>query len=157
MQAALNGQAKSLEILAFRLHGQEFCVKTTTIREIRGWVPATHLPHAPAEVVGVINLRGTVVPIVDLAVKLGMEAMVASERSAIVVAEVSGTVIGLLVDAVSDILTVASDNLQPVPQATIGGLDFSEGMIVTDSGMICFLNLQRLFGEGEFADCGIAA
>jgi len=157
MRANLAGQADALEILAFRLHGQEFCVKTTTIREIRGWAPATPLPHAPVDVVGVINLRGTVIPIVDLAVKLGMDAMVASERSAIIVAEVSGAIIGLLVDAVSDILTVASDNLQPVPQATVGGMDFSEGMIVTDAAMICFLNLERLFGESDCGDWGIAA
>ena len=57
----------TLEIIAFRLHEQEFCVKTTTIREIRGWAPSTPIPHSPPDVIGVMNLRGTVIPIIDLA------------------------------------------------------------------------------------------
>ncbi|MVA22881.1 chemotaxis protein CheW [Agrobacterium vitis] len=157
MLMASTGQADALEILAFRLHGQEFCVKTTSIREIRGWAPATSLPHAPAEVIGVINLRGTVIPIVDLAVKLGMQGMVTNERSAIIVAEVDSTVVGLLVDAVSDILTVPAESLQPVPQATSTGTDFSDGIIVQDASMICFLNLERMFGQSDCSDWGIAA
>ncbi|MUO78656.1 chemotaxis protein CheW [Agrobacterium vitis] len=157
MLMASTSQADALEILAFRLHGQEFCVKTTSIREIRGWAPATSLPHAPAEVVGVINLRGTVIPIVDLAVKLGMQGMVANERSAIIVAEVDSAVVGLLVDAVSDILTVPADSLQPVPQATSTGTDFSDGIIVQGASMICFLNLERMFAHSNCSDWGIAA
>ena len=65
---------ETLEIIAFRLHDQEFCVKTTTIREIRGWAPSTPIPHSPADVLGVMNLRGTVIPIIDLAHKLGMKS-----------------------------------------------------------------------------------
>ena len=108
----------ALEIIAFRLHDQEFCVKTTTIREIRGWAPSTPIPHSPAEVLGVMNLRGTVIPIIDLAHKLGMKSTVANERSAIVVAEVHNMVIGLVVDRVSDILTVQGNQVQPVPEIT---------------------------------------
>src|ERR1700733_5858443 len=74
----------TLEIIAFRLHDQEFCVRTTTIREIRGWGPATPIPHAPSDVIGVMNLRGTVIPIIDLANKLGMRSTEPNERSAIV-------------------------------------------------------------------------
>lgn len=61
----------TLEIIAFHLHEQEFCVRTTTIREIRGWGPATPIPHASADVIGVMNLRGAVIPIIDLANELG--------------------------------------------------------------------------------------
>ena len=91
---SFNGE--TLEIIAFRLHDQEFCVKTTTIREIRGWAPSTPIPHSPPEVIGVMNLRGSVIPIIDLAYKLGMKSTVANERSAIVVAEVHNMVIGSL-------------------------------------------------------------
>ena len=69
----------TLEIIAFRLHDQEFCVKTTTIREIRGWAPSTPIPHAPSDVIGVMNLRGSVIPIIDLAYKLGMKSTVATK------------------------------------------------------------------------------
>lgn len=141
---------ETLEIIAFRLHEQEFCVKTTTIREIRGWAPSTPIPHSPPEVIGVMNLRGSVIPIIDLAYKLGMKSTEANERSAIVVAEVHNMVIGMLVDRVSDILTVAGNQIQPVPEITASfDKSFSEGIIANENGMICFLNLAKMFREKE--------
>ncbi len=79
--------------------------------------PATPVPHAPADVIGVMNLRGMVIPIIDLANKLGMKSTEPNERSAIVVAEVHGVAIGLVVDRVSDILTISESLLQPVPRS----------------------------------------
>lgn len=148
-----NFSGDTLEIIAFRLHDQEFCVKTTTIREIRGWAPSTPIPHAPADVIGVMNLRGSVIPIIDLAFKLGMPSTVANERSAIVVAEVHNMVIGMLVDRVSDILTIASGQVQPVPEVTASfDRSYCEGIIATENGMICFLNLAKMFKENETDD-----
>lgn len=139
-----------LEIIAFRLHDQEFCVRTTTIREIRGWGPATPIPHAPADVIGVMNLRGTVIPIIDLANKLGMKSTEPNARSAIVVAEVGGMAMGLVVDRVSDILTIPESKLQPVPEISdSSGMKYADGIIAQAEGMICFLNLERMFSTGE--------
>ncbi|ACM36873.1 MULTISPECIES: chemotaxis protein CheW [Rhizobium/Agrobacterium group] len=149
-------QAGSLEIIAFRLHAQEFCVKTTSIREIRGWATVTPLPHAPYEVLGVMNLRGTVIPIVDLAVKLGMANSEVNQRSAVVVADVNGVTVGLLVDGVSDILTIPADRLQPLPQAAGPSAAFSDGIIAQGESMICFLNLERMFGVNDADDWGMA-
>lgn len=143
----------NLEIIAFRLHDQEFCVKTTTIREIRGWAPSTPIPHAPADVIGVMNLRGSVIPIIDLAYKLGMKSTVANERSAIVVTEVHNMVIGMLVDRVSDILTISSTQIQPVPEVSASfDKSFSEGIIASENGMICFLNLSKMFKGSDLED-----
>lgn len=137
---------ETLEIIAFRLHDQEFCVRTVTIREIRGWGPATPIPHSPREVLGVMNLRGTVIPIIDLACKLGMRSTEPNERSAIVVAEVHRMAIGLIVDRVSDILTIPVESMQPVPDMNAGAaMDYSDGIIVQPTAMICFLNLERMF------------
>lgn len=139
-----------LEIIAFRLNDQEFCVRTVTIREIRGWAPVTPIPQAPSDVLGVMNLRGTVIPVINLALKLGMYGAEPTERSAIVVTEVHGMVMGLLVDQVSDILMVSADLLQPVPDVTSSGATaFSDGIIVQPNGMICFLNLERMFNRSE--------
>lgn len=157
MTAYVASQSDVLEIIAFRLHGQEFCVKTTSIREIRGWAPVTPIPHAPYEVIGVMNLRGSVIPIVDLAVKLGMENALANERSAIVVTDVNAMTIGLLVDGVSDILTVPANTLQPLPQATGSSAAFSDGIITQGTNMICFLNLERMFADGDDAAWGMVA
>lgn len=151
------GSGEAIEIIAFRLHEQEFCVRTITIREIRGWGPATPIPNSPREMLGVMNLRGTVIAIIDLACKLGMQSTVPNERSAIVVAEVHGMAMGLVVDRVSDILTIPLENLQPVPDMNAGtATDYSDGIIVQATGMICFLNLQRMF-ESLDAEPMIAA
>ncbi len=151
------GAGVMLEIIAFRLRDQEFCVRTTTIREIRGWGPATPVPHAPADVIGVMNLRGMVIPIIDLANKLGMKSTEPNERSAIVVAEVHGVAIGLVVDRVSDILTISESLLQPVPEISMPpGMRYADGIIAQPEGMIRFLNLERMFGKVE-ASAMIAA
>lgn len=134
------------EIIAFRLHDQEFCVRTTSIREIRGWGPATPIPHAPLDVIGVMNLRGSVIPIIDLANKLGMRSTEPNARSAIVVAEVHGLAVGLVVDRVSDILSVPAERLQPVPEIGASSeTNYADGIIAQPEGMICFLNLERMF------------
>jgi len=104
-----------------------------------------------------MNLRGMVIPIIDLANKLGMKSTEPNERSAIVVAEVHGMAIGLVVDRVSDILTISESLLQPVPEISMPpGMRCADGIIAQPEGMICFLNLERMFGKVE-ASAMIAA
>src|SRR5271167_2234296 len=86
------------ELIAFRIGEQIFCVDVMSVREIRGWTPATPLPQAPAFVRGVINLRGSVLPIVDLAARLGFALAEPSARHAIVVAQIGHQIVGLLVE-----------------------------------------------------------
>ncbi|MGF0538124.1 chemotaxis protein CheW [Agrobacterium sp. ES01] len=139
----------TLDIIAFTLGQQSFCIETTSVREIRGWALSTPMPHSSPEVLGVINLRGTVIPTIDLSRKLGMAAGITSERSAIVVVEVFGKPIGLQVEQVTDMISVTIDQLQPTPDL-ISSFErsYCEGVITHQSGMICFLNLQRMFAEG---------
>ena len=148
MQSTKTG-GDSLEIIAFRLNDREFCVRTIAIREIRGWAPSTPIPHSPPEVIGVMNLRGSVIPIIDLARKLGIPSTAANERSAIVVADVHNMAIGLQVDGVSDILTITTSQIQPVPNISSINYDFCEGIVTQPNGMICFLNLNAMFQPAE--------
>lgn len=142
----LTTEGDTLDIIAFKLHDRDFCLETKSIREIRGWGKSTPIPHAPREVLGVMDLRGMVIPIVDLAVKLGMEPVGSSERSAIVVTEVSSGILGLVVDGVSDLLTVARQLVQPIPTSIHAGTaGYAHGMITHEIGLICFLDLDRLF------------
>src|SRR5882724_7312205 len=104
---------KGIELMAFRIGAQEFCVDIVSVREIRGWTPATALPHSPIFVRGVINLRGVVLPIVDLAARLGLASVEPTLRHVIIVAQIGQQIVGLLVDAVSEILTVTDDMIQP--------------------------------------------
>jgi purine-binding chemotaxis protein CheW len=141
------------EIIAFRLGAQNFCIRTTSVREIRGWAPSMPIPNAPGYVLGVMNLRGTVIPTIDLAYRLGMAPAERSERSAIVVVEAGAEIIGLLVDHVTDMLSVSAEQLQPVPDV-VSSFDsrFCDGIITHAEGMICFINVQRLFGGESLSE-----
>ena len=148
-----NGQAAAggmKELISFRIGAQEFCVDIMAIREIRGWTAATALPQSPSFVKGVINLRGAVLPIVDLAARLGFESTEASDRNVIIVAQIGEQVVGLLVDAVSDILTVTDDVIQPTPDvASETAKTFVRGLIAMDGRMISLIGLERVLPETE--------
>jgi purine-binding chemotaxis protein CheW len=134
---------KGLELVAFRAGTQEFCVDIMCVREIRGWAPATPLPHAPPFVHGIINLRGTVLPVVDLAARLGLPATEPTSRHVIIVTELQGRIVGLLVDAVSDILTVPEDAIQPTPGvASEATRAFVRGVFAAGERMISRLALD---------------
>lgn len=146
--------AGSREIVSFRLAEQDFCIDIMDIREIRGWTPPTPLPHAPDYVRGLINLRGSVLPIVDLSKRLGLTTVDASSRDVIIVAMVDGLLIGLVVDGVSDILTVRQSDIQPTPSVgSEGGLGYVQGIMAIDDRMIRLLDLKRVFPT----KCGEAA
>ncbi|MBI1199858.1 MAG: chemotaxis protein CheW [Phenylobacterium sp.] len=136
------------ELISFRIGAQEFCVDIMSIREIRGWTAATALPQSPSFVRGVINLRGAVLPIVDLAARLGFESTEASDRNVIIVAQIGDQVVGLLVDAVSDILTVTDDVIQPTPDvASETAKTFVRGLIAMDGRMISLIGLERVLPD----------
>lgn len=140
----------SNELIAFRIGDQEFCVNIMMVREIRGWTPATALPHAPPFVMGVINLRGVVLPIVDLAGRLGMKTAEPTPRHVIIVTQVKSKVIGLLVDAVSDILTVTDENIQPTPEISSDlERQYARGILAMEGRMICLLELESVFPDTE--------
>ncbi|MBO0140250.1 chemotaxis protein CheW [Agrobacterium sp. Ap1] len=136
------------ELIAFRIGDQEFCVNIMSVREIRGWTQATPMPHAPAYVRGVINLRGAVLPIIDMSARLGMKETEPTQRHVIIVAQVKSKVVGLLVEAVSDILTITDDNIQPVPEVSSDlEKQYARGILAIDKRMICLIELEALFPE----------
>ncbi|HEX7885803.1 MAG TPA: chemotaxis protein CheW [Phenylobacterium sp.] len=138
------------ELISFRIGAQEFCVDIMAIREIRGWTPATALPQSPSFVKGVINLRGAVLPIVDLAARLGFDSTEVNDRNVIIVAQIGEQVVGLLVDAVSDILTVTDDVIQPTPDvASETAKSFIRGLIAMDGRMISLIGLDRVLPDME--------
>ena len=146
MDTMLTGGApKGREFIAFRIDAQEFCVEVRSVREIRGWTPATLLPHTPSYVRGVINLRGAVLPIVDLAARLGFSMAEPTARHVIIVAEIGDQLVGLLGDAVSDILSVTDDRVQPTPDiASEPARSFLRGVMTVDDRMISLLSLDHV-------------
>ena len=140
--------SNSEEFIVFRAGGQEFCVEMASTREIRGWTPATKLPNSAPYLVGIINLRGTILPIVDLAVRLGLPKIEQSERHVIIVVRLEDKEFGLLVDAVSDIVNVSVEQLRPVPELNSKvSEEFFRQVIVFESRIICEVVLDRLVPE----------
>ena len=133
------------EFVAFRVGAQEFCVDIMGVREIRGWTPATPLLHAPPYVRGVINLRGAVLPIVDLAMRFGLGLTEPTPRSVIIVVHIHQQIVGLLVDAVSDILTSSEASMQPTPDiASDMAKTFVKGVYAVDGRMISIVTLDSV-------------
>lgn len=136
------------ELIAFRIGEQEFCVDIQAVREIRGWTKATALPQSPAYVRGVINLRGAVLPIVDLSCRLGLGSAMPSARHVIIVARIGLRTVGLLVEAVSDILTFSAEMIQPTPDIACDMVrSFVRGVIPVDGRMISLIALDDLLPE----------
>ncbi|GLI92446.1 chemotaxis protein CheW [Methylocystis echinoides] len=136
------------EFIAFHVGEQTYCIDIITVREIRGWTPATPLPHAPSFVRGVINLRGSVLPVVDLAARLGLPIKEPTARHAVIVVQSNGQIVGLLVEAVSNIMTIAPDAIQPTPEvASELSRSFIQGIVAADQQVISVLIVKNLLPE----------
>lgn len=138
----------ALQIITFEVENQLLGVDIMSIREIRAWTPTTRLPQVPDYVAGVVNLRGTVLPVFDLAARLGWRTTEATGRHAIIVTEVDGQFQGLIVDSVSDIVTIGEEDLQP-PPSTAGDqiVTFLTGLAALGDRMVMILNLPSLTDE----------
>lgn len=143
--AILEHASRNLEVVAFRVAGQDYCFDLESVREIRGWTSTTALPHAQPYVRGVINLRGAVVPVIDLSERLGLSATDPGARHVIIITVVKGQTVGLLAEVVSDILSVAESDLQPIPDIVDETVRrFISGVLVHDETMIRRLDLGMI-------------
>jgi purine-binding chemotaxis protein CheW len=149
-EPVITASAERREMISFRVGVQEYCVDIMAVREIRGWSPATTLPQSPAYMRGVINLRGAVLPIMDLASRIGMPTTEPSVRSVFIVVQAADRTVGLLVDAVSDILSITDDMCQPTPDISCENVrHFVRGIISIEGRMISEISLDRLLPERE--------
>lgn len=141
------------ELITFEVEGQVFGLDIMSIREIRAWTPTTRLPRVPHYVAGVVNLRGTVLPVVDLAARLGWRATEPTPRHAIIVTQLGAQVGGWIVDSVSDIVTVPDQTLQAPPPG-VGNdsvVPFLEGLAAIEDKMVMVLNLFALSEGAQLA------
>ena len=155
MDAALQTNA-GRELISFQIGAQEFCVDITSVREIRGFTPATPVPHAPAYMRGVINLRGAVMPVIDLGARLGMQTSEPSARHVIIVARVGDHSVGLVVDAVCETFAVTPDQVQPLPELGSGAArSVVRGFLQVEERMISLISLDQIL-DGAVADAKAA-
>ncbi len=141
------------ELISFRIDEQEFCLDIMAVREIRGWTAATPLPHSPSYVRGVINLRGAVLPIIDLKARLGLGLLEPNARSVIIVVHIGNRLVGLLVDAVSEILAAEGASIQPTPNVGCDTVSrFVRGIIASEGRMISWIAIDDILPDQEVAE-----
>jgi len=140
--------------LTFSMANEEYGIGILKIKEIIGMMPITSVPQTPAFVKGVINLRGKVIPVVDLRLRFGMEEMEYTERTCIIVVEIAsraGTVLmGIVVDAVSEVLNIKGEDIEDTP--TFGAkldTDYILGMAKMEGGVKILLDIDQVMSERE--------
>lgn len=133
------------QFISFTLGQEEYGVDIMSIREIKAWTPATPLPEAPAHVLGVIDLRGTIVPIVDLRARFHSGTTRPTATHVVIVVAIGSLMVGLLADAVADIVTVATEDIQPVPAIDHSSRQrYLAGLVTVEGRMVVLLDLDRL-------------
>lgn len=139
------GTSAPRQFISFTIGAEEYGVDIIAIREIKGWTPVTALPETPDYVRGVIDLRGTIIPIIDLRARFTGTMTQPTSRHVIMVVNVDGRDLGILVDAVADILTVAPEAIQPVPELEHAHHNESlSGIVTVDGRMVALLDLTQL-------------
>lgn len=143
---------ESQQFLTFLLDDQEYGLEIFKIREIRGYAPITPIPNVPPHVRGVMNLRGTVLPVIDLRMKFNLPAVEYNKFTVIVIATVGDKTVGLLVDAVSDVLMVADKDIREAPDfGAAVDTRFINGVFESRERLTVALNLEELLTECELA------
>ena len=134
------------ELVAFKIDTEEFAVDIASVQEINRAVDVTRIPNAPSHVQGVMNLRGKIIPVVDLRTMLGFEARIADKQSRIMVIEIGGLVAGFLVDSVSEVVRLPASAVEAPPAfAGAAESDYVGGVGKVDDRLLILLNLQKLF------------
>lgn len=167
-----SGQAAELEMghnaaegtdqyLTFIMANEEYGVDILRVQEIKGWDTATPLPNTPPYVKGVINLRGTIVPIIDLRQRFGLETVPYGPTTVVIVLKVETErgerVMGIVVDAVSEVYNVGGDDMKSAPDfGTAMAGDVVRGLATVEEKMVIILNIDRLLGTGELVDSDVA-
>ncbi|KQN94124.1 chemotaxis protein CheW [Sphingomonas sp. Leaf231] len=143
----------SRQLITFQLGDQYLGVDIMAIREIRAWSPATPLPNVPSHVRGVVNLRGVVLPVLDLRHRLGWGMTDPTARHVIIVVRIGEQLQGVIVDAVNDIVTVQNEDMQPLPDmGDAAAQQFLDGLATIDQRLILVLALDRLVERAAMAD-----
>ena len=140
------GPGKTSQFVTFTVGKEAYAVDILQVREIKGWTEVTRLPNQPAHMRGVLNLRGVIVPIFDLRCRFGQGLTEATPTHVVVIVAVADRIVGILVDTVSDILTVGSEEIRPVPDLeSRSDRDFLKGLATSGDRMVALLQLDRLF------------
>ena len=140
------------EFLTLRLGKEEYGVEILKVQEIRGYEAVTHIANAPAYIKGVINLRGIIVPIVDMRIKFNLGEPEYTQFTVVIILNVAGRVVGMVVDSVSDVLTLKAGEVRPAPEFG-ASLDtqYLIGLGTIDERMLILMDIEKLMSGSDMA------
>lgn len=151
-RASAGSGDETVQFISFRIGEEEFAIDIMAVREIKGWTETTVLPNQPEYLLGILNLRGLIVPIFDLRCRFGMGLTTVSRAHVVIIVSVMDRTVGLLVDAVSDILTVQTTEIRAIPDMErAGSARFLSGIITRAETMVVVLSLDALFDKAALA------
>lgn len=148
--AAAGSQSESHEFLAFRLGKEEYGIDILKVQEIRGYENVTRIANAPEFIKGVVNLRGIIVPIVDMRIRFNLGTPTYDQFTVVIILNLGGRVVGMVVDSVSDVTQLTKEQIKPAPEmGTALNTDYLLGLGTVDERMLILLDIGKLMASDD--------
>lgn len=148
--AQKQAETQQLEFLTFTLGDEHYGLDIMQVREIRGYEPVTKIANAPPFIKGVLNLRGDIVPIVDLRIKFAVGEATYDQFTIVIMLHISERIVGIVVDAVSDVINIKADEMKPPPEFGVAfDSQYLHGLAPINEQMIILLNIEKLISSKE--------
>ena len=148
--AIANGKEAGREFLAFTLGSEEYGIDILKVQEIRGYEAVTRIANAPEFIKGVINLRGIIIPVVDMRIKFKLGTPVYDQFTVVIILNIGGRIMGLVVDSVSDVTTLSADQIKPAPDmGAVFDSDYMIGLGTVDERMLILVDIDKLMSSRE--------
>ena len=142
--------AKALEFLSFTLGQEEYGIDIQKVQELRGYDAVTRIANAPEHIKGVVNLRGIIVPIVDMRIKFNLGAPSYDQFTVVIILNIASRVMGMVVDSVSDVITLKAEQIKPAPEmGSVLDTEYLMGLGTLDERMLILIDLDRLMSSDE--------
>ena len=143
-------EASDLEFLAFTLGSEEYGIDILKVQELRGYEAVTQIANAPSFIKGVVNLRGIIVPIIDMRIKLNLGTATYDAVTVVIILNIAGRVMGMVVDSVSDVVTLTADQIKAPPSmGTAFNTDYLIGLGTIDQRMLILVDIDKLMSGAE--------
>ncbi len=146
--AATGGDSR--EYLTFTLGSEEYGIDILNVQEIRGYDAVTKIANSPAFIKGVINMRGIIVPIIDMRIKFNLGDVEYNQFTVVIILNISGRVIGMVVDGVSDVIAVKDELVRPAPEfGAVLDTEYINGLATIDERMVIMVDIEKLMSSGD--------
>jgi purine-binding chemotaxis protein CheW len=148
--AIAGGNASSCEFLAFKLGQEEYGIDILKVQEIRGYESVTRIANSPEFIKGVINLRGTIVPIVDMRIKFELGEPTYDQFTVVIILNIAKRIVGIVVDSVSDVITLNREQIRPAPaMGTVLDTNYLVGLGTVDDRMLILVDIEKLMSGSD--------